>query len=160
MDLRVTTADYRNPADCDALVYLLDQYARDPMGGGTPLASDVAQRLCGDLAALPHATSFIAWLGLQPVGLANCFMAYSTFKARPLLNVHDLAVHPEHRGQGIGQALLHAAQQHALQQGCCKITLEVLSGNTVALASYQRFGFASYQLDPAAGQAVFLQKWL
>jgi hypothetical protein len=44
--------------------------------------------------------------------------------------------------------------------GCCKLTLEVLSGNTTAQTSYQRFGFAQYQLDPAAGQALFMQKWL
>ena len=35
-----------------------------------------------------------------------------------------------------------------------------LSGNARALRSYERFGFAPYALDPAAGQALLLQKWL
>ncbi|MEY3778676.1 MAG: hypothetical protein RL103_884, partial [Pseudomonadota bacterium] len=26
--------------------------------------------------------------------------------------------------------------------------------------SYKRFGFEQYELDPAAGQAQFMQKWL
>ena len=169
----VRRVDYRDPVDAAALVALLDLYARDPMGGGTPLDDDVKARLCSGLAergeAGQHlgAVSFIAWLpsalpnaAPQAVGLINCFEAYSTFKAQALMNIHDIAVHPAHRGRGVGQALLAAAADHARARGCCKLTLEVLSGNAVALASYQRFGFAGYQLDPAAGQAVFLQKWL
>ena len=96
----------------------------------------------------------------QAMGLINCFEGYSTFKARPLLNIHDIAVLPAHRGQGVGQALLAAAQDHALKRGCCKLTLEVLTGNATALASYHRFGFEAYALDPAAGQASFMHKWL
>lgn len=167
--------DYRDPIDAAALITLLDLYAQDPMGGGVPLAQDVKARLCAELAERSNhgAVSFIAWNRVKemnavkavngdakPVGLLNAFEAYSTFKARPLLNIHDLAVHPEHRGQGVGQALLAAVAQHAKDRGCCKLTLEVLSGNAVALKSYERFGFAGYQLAPTAGQAVFLQKWL
>ena len=99
-------------------------------------------------------------MALEPIGLINCFEGYSTFKAKPLLNVHDIAVLPAFRGQGVGQALLQAAQDHAHARGCCKLTLEVLSGNHPALQSYRRFGFAQYELDPNAGQAQFMQKWL
>ena len=160
MPLTVLPVDYRNAQHRQALVMLLDAYARDPMGGGEPLTEDVKARLCDDLAARVEAASFIAWQDDQPVGLINCFEGYSTFKARPLMNIHDIAVLPMHRGQGVGQALLHAAQNHARARGCCKLTLEVLTGNTVALRSYTRFGFAPYTLDPAAGQASFMQKWL
>ncbi|RZI96771.1 MAG: GNAT family N-acetyltransferase, partial [Haliea sp.] len=48
----------------------------------------------------------------------------------------------------------------ARQRGACKLTLEVLSGNRSAIRLYERVGFAAYQLDPAMGQAQFLQKWL
>jgi GNAT superfamily N-acetyltransferase len=160
MPLLVLPVDYQNPTHRQALVVLLDAYARDPMGGGEGLAQDVKDRLCDDLAARPTATSFIAWLGDVPVGLINCIEGYSTFKAQPLMNIHDIAVLPEHRGAGVGQALLAAAEQHARALGCCKLTLEVLTGNARALSSYLRFGFAAYALDPAAGQASFMQKWL
>jgi ribosomal protein S18 acetylase RimI-like enzyme len=156
----VRRVDYRADTDRTALVQLLDAYARDPMGGGEPLPSEVRERLCDDLAAHPLAASFIAWQGDAPVGLANCFEAYSSFKARPLLNVHDLVVLPAQRGAGIGQALLAACQAHAAERGGCKLTLEVLSGNQRALRSYEQFGFAPYTLDPRAGQALLLQKWL
>ncbi|MBI3759083.1 MAG: GNAT family N-acetyltransferase, partial [Deltaproteobacteria bacterium] len=41
-----------------------------------------------------------------------------------------------------------------------KLTLEVLSNNTRAMASYQQAGFAPYVLDPAAGHALLMQKYL
>jgi GNAT superfamily N-acetyltransferase len=160
MPLIVLPVDYRNLAHRTALVMLLDAYARDPMGGGDPLTEDVKARLCDSLAARAGAASFIARLDGEPVGLINCFEGYSTFKAQPLMNVHDVAVLPGIRGQGIGQALLSAAETHARERGCCKLTLEVLTGNRPALRSYERFGFAPYALDPAAGQASFMQKWL
>ena len=160
MPRHVLPVDYAHPAQREALVVLLDAYARDPMGGGEGLTQDVKDRLCDGLAALPTAASFIAWLDGAPVGLINCMEGYSTFKAQPLMNIHDIAVLPAHRGAGVGQALLAAAEQHARQRGCCKLTLEVLTGNARALSSYLRFGFAPYELDPAAGQASFMQKWL
>ena len=130
------------------------------MGGGEALAEDVKQRLCSDLAGTPSAVSFMAYVDGQPVGLLNAMMGYSTFKAKPLMNVHDIAVMPAFRAQGIGQALLAAAAAHALHKGCCKLTLEVLSGNHTAMRSYERFGFQQYALLPENGQALFMQKWL
>jgi len=158
--LNVQRVDYLNAQDAQALVFLLDAYAQDPMGGGESLNPEASSRLCADMSRIAGAASFIAWLDGQPIGLINCFEGYSTFKAKPLLNVHDIAVLAGHRGQGVGQALLQAAEAHALSRGCCKLTLEVLSGNAPAMASYKRFGFEQYELDPAAGQAQFMQKWL
>ena len=74
--------------------------------------------------------------------------------------MHKIAVRSDCRGQGIGQALLAALEAYARALGCCKLTLEVLSGNAVATRSYLRFGFAQYALDPAVGHAMFMQKWL
>ena len=84
--LTVALADYRDLRDAADVVALLDAYARDPMGGGEPLADDVKARLTGDLAANPHAFSLLARMDDEAVGLANCFMGYSTFAAAPLVN--------------------------------------------------------------------------
>ena len=158
--LMIGLADYADPRDAAAVVALLDAYARDPMGGGAPLEDSVKARLVGDLAANPHAFSLIAQLDGAPVGLANCFIGYSTFAAAPLVNIHDFAVVPGHRGAGIGRALLAAVEAEALKRGAIKITLEVLSGNDPAKRLYAANGFGDYQLDPAAGQALFWQKRL
>ena len=158
--ISVHVVDFHDSVQQHALIDLLDMYARDPMGGGEALAEDVNQRLCSDLAGTPSAVSFMAYVDGQPVGLLNAMMGYSTFKAKPLMNVHDIAVMPAFRAQGIGQALLAAAAAHALHKGCCKLTLEVLSGNHTAMRSYERFGFQQYALLPENGQALFMQKWL
>jgi ribosomal protein S18 acetylase RimI-like enzyme len=159
-NLTVQRVDYLDADHAQALVFLLNAYAQDPMGGGEALNPEAAARLCLDLSRIPGAASFIAWSDNKPIGLINCLEGYSTFKAKPLLNVHDIAVLAGHRGQGVGNALLQAAEDHARSRGCCKLTLEVLSGNAPAMRSYKRFGFEQYELDPAAGQAQFMQKWL
>jgi GNAT superfamily N-acetyltransferase len=154
------TLDLNDPAHAVAWLDLLDHYARDPMGGGDGLAAAVRARLVGDLQALPAFHGALVFAGDEAVGLINCFAGYSTFAARPLLNIHDIVVRSGWRGRGIGQALLAWAGQRARQLGCCKLTLEVLANNQPALAAYARAGFAPYVLDPAAGQALFLQKIL
>jgi GNAT superfamily N-acetyltransferase len=93
-------------------------------------------------------------------GLINCIEGFSTFACRPLVNVHDVAVLASHRGHRIGERMLALVELLALERGACKLTLEVLDGNRSALTLYQRCGFAPYQLDPALGNARFLQKKL
>lgn len=164
-NLTLVLADYANPMHAQALVALLDDYARDAAGGGGPLSAYAREHLVGALAARPQAFSVLAFAGEAPcaetaVGLVNCFEGFSTFACRPLVNVHDLAVRASHRGQRVAQRLLERVEQIARQRGACKLTLEVLSGNAPALRLYQRTGFADYVLDPAMGQARFLQKWL
>jgi GNAT superfamily N-acetyltransferase len=159
--ITVRRVDYTSAVDAQALTSLLNHYAQDPMGGSSAIAPEALARLCSDLQRRPFAFSFIAWNEAdQPIGLANCFEGYSTFKAQPLINIHDIVVLSSARGQGVAQLLMQAVEQEAKARNACKITLEVLTGNTVAMRSYQRFGFAPYALDPKAGTATFMQKWI
>ena len=160
MDLRVVRADYANAHHAQALVAMLDAYARDPAGGGTPLSEFARAHLVSALAARPQAFSVLAFDREQAVGLTNCIEGFSTFACRPLINVHDLAVASSHRGRRVGERMLALVEQIARERNACKITLEVLSGNRSAHALYRRVGFAGYQLDPAMGYAQFLQKRL
>lgn len=157
-DVQIIDVDYTNPDHQAALIKLLNDYATDPMGGGEPLRDSVRQNLADKLAKLPHAFSVMVWVDGEPAGLANCFESFSTFSCQPIVNIHDLVVSPAYRGQQISQQLLARVEQSARQRGCCKITLEVLSGNQVAQAAYRKFGFSDYQLDPEAGHALFWQK--
>jgi GNAT superfamily N-acetyltransferase len=158
--LTVVRADYHDPVHARALVDMLDAYAQDPAGGGHALSDFVRQNLVSELAARPQVFSVLAFDGTQVVGLTNCIEGFSSFACRPLVNVHDLAVAASHRGLRIGEQMLALVEQIARGRGACKITLEVLSGNASANKLYARVGFESYQLDPALGQARFLQKWL
>ena len=156
----VRLADYADPEDAALIVALLDAYARDPMGGGNPLADDVRQRLVPALAAHSGAFSLLAFVGDKVLGLANCMTGFSTFAARPLINIHDMAVLPEARGHGVGKALMRAVESEARRRGACKVTLEVLSGNHVAKGLYAAMGFGDYALGPEAGTAQFWEKKL
>ena len=140
------------------MIALLDAYARDPMGGSHPLGDYAREHLVARLAATPHAVSWLAYVDESPAGLINAFVGLSTFAARPLLNLHDIAVLPAYRGRGLSRRLMDAAVAHARDLGCCKLTLEVLPGNTTACAVYRRFGFTGYELDPTLGGAQFWEK--
>lgn len=158
--LKIVRVDYHDPRQMAELLMLLDRYAQDPMGGAEPLSAECRQQLPNALQQCPTATSLIAYHNEQPAGLLNAFQSVSTFAARPLINVHDLAVLPEYRGQGIATALLQQIENIARERDCCKLTLEVLSGNRTAQQTYLRCGFAGYELDPAQGHALFWQKKL
>jgi GNAT superfamily N-acetyltransferase len=158
--MEVIPADYSNPQHQDLIPSLLDAYARDPLGGGDPLRDEVKANLVGELRKLPNALSLLAFCDGRPAGLMNAFFAFSTFQCKSVLNIHDMVVLPEYRGLGLSQRLLAAAEAIARAKGCCKLTLEVQSGNDVAKGAYRKFGFSGYELDPQHGQAMFWQKWL
>jgi GNAT superfamily N-acetyltransferase len=158
--IEIIVADYHNPLHGAAIVRLLNAYALDPMGGGKGLPAAVTDILVSELAKRPYAFTVIAFVDGLAVGLINCFEAFSTFAARPLINIHDVVVEQPWRGQGISQLMLDKVEALAKEKGCCKLTLEVLQGNKSAAAAYQRFGFNPYSLDPGMGDAVFWQKWL
>lgn len=159
-ELKYRLADYRDASDGRALVKVLDAYARDPMGGGEPLSAHARTHVVDMLAQRPFAFSVLALAGEEPVGLANCFEGFSTFACQPLVNIHDFAVMPAWRGQGVAKGLMALVEHEARRRGACKLTLEVLQGNHGAQALYARLGFAHYELDPAMGHAQFLQKYL
>lgn len=160
MAFQIVTVNYHDPQQAKDLVFLLNHYALADSGGGEGLPDDVKSQLVPRLAQIPHAFSLIVYAAQQPVGLVNAFHGFSTFKARPLINIHDLVVHAEFRRQGVSQLLLAEVEKIALHYHCCKVTLEVLDQNFPALNAYQKFGFKSYGLNPAYGKAIFLEKYL
>jgi GNAT superfamily N-acetyltransferase len=141
MSLKFIIADLAKPAHQQDVLRLVNMYAQDEMGGGRALASDVEARLLDGLRTHPTTIILLAYEDDHAVGIAVCFLGFSTFQAAPLLNVHDLAVAPEARGRGVGRRLLEAVRDEAIRRGCCKITLEVLVRNERARAVYDDFGF-------------------
>src|SRR5262245_24179868 len=141
MDLLIREADFDDERDAKGIVAILDSYASAPVGGGQPLSPAVPERVVPMLREHPTSLVLLAFVDDQPVGIAVCFFGLSTFRAAPLLNIHDLAVLPQYHGRGVGQALLKAVEDRARRKGCCKLTLEVLDDNSRARDIYRRFGF-------------------
>jgi GNAT superfamily N-acetyltransferase len=156
--VRVVEADLNQPLHQQAVVAMIDAYAQDPMGDGAPLGPAVKARLIPGLRAHPTTLIFLAFDQEQAVGIAVCFIGFSTFAAKPLVNIHDFAVLAPHRGRGVSRQLLDAIEAKARALGCCKLTLEVLENNRRARRVYEAAGFARYQLQPEAGGALFLSK--
>lgn len=158
--LEMVLVDYRNQKHAADLLALLDDYARDPYGGGEPLPDICRRELTDRLAAFPGAFSVIAYRGGQPLGLVNCFMGFSTFLCKPLVNIHDVVVSSAARGQGVCTLMLEKVAQEARERGCIKITLEVLEKNHPARAAYRKCGFRPYALEEEFGKAEFWQRYL
>lgn len=158
--VRIVEADLAQLEQARAVVRLLDEYARDPMGGGQALPAAVQANLATELHRRPTAHVLLALAGEHAVGMLIAIEGFSTFACQPLLNVHDIIVTATHRQQGIGGQLLAQAEALAQRLGCCKLTLEVLSGNLGAQQAYRAAGFAPYALDPRMGPAQFWQKKL
>jgi GNAT superfamily N-acetyltransferase len=156
----IITADLSQPAYATALVELLNIYALDPMGGGEELSDYVKENLATTLAARSDAQVIFALDGVDPIGMVVCIEGFSTFACKPLINIHDVIVKSAYRGQGISGLMFKKVEQIAREKGCCKLTLEVLSGNKSARTAYANFGFESFQLDPNMGEALFWQKKL
>ena len=157
MHVEIVDADFDNTAHRAGVLDVLNSYAADPVGGGEPLSPDVRERLVPALRDHPTALVLLAIAEGRPVGIAVCFLGFSTFRARPLLNIHDLAALPEWRGKGVGGALLAAAEDRARRRGCCKLTLEVQDDNRWALALYESFGFSDFVVGDS-GPTRFLTK--
>ncbi|GAA0803965.1 GNAT family N-acetyltransferase [Spirilliplanes yamanashiensis] len=72
----------------------------------------------------------VLWLGLtHPRGTRDCAFLY------------DIEVRPEHRGTGLGRALLAAAEEVARAGGAGALELNVFGGNARAVRLYSSAGY-------------------
>ena len=88
----------------------------------------------------PYAETIIAEVDGEPAGFALYFHNFSTFLGKPGIYLEDLFVMPEHRGSGLGKALLARLAAIALERGCGRMEWSVLDWNETAIGFYQRLG--------------------
>jgi ribosomal protein S18 acetylase RimI-like enzyme len=141
--LCIVEADLNNPAHQAAVLELTRSYAREPIGNNGDLSDDVQRVLVERLRAHPTTIIKLAFDDQRPIGIATCFLGFSTFAGRPLLNIHDLHVIRPAQRRGVACRLLEAVEARARQLNCCKLTLEVYEENAAARALYRKFGFVS-----------------
>jgi len=157
-EIEIRLVDYADAQDGDYLVRLLNEYAEHPMGGAKPLSKEVKSSLPKKLLDFGNAFSLMAYVDNEPAALINCIRGISTFKALPLINIHDVVVSKEYRGLGLSRKLFTKVENIAREQGCCKLTLEVVEKNHIAQHAYKNFGFNDYELDAQHGRALFWEK--
>lgn len=57
--------------------------------------------------------------------------------------IYSVAVHPEHRNQGIGSELVSHAEAALTAKGCMKINLQIMDGNESVAAFYASLGYST-----------------
>ena len=120
----------------------------------TGTAAELAAALDGDP---PACEALIARLAGEPVGFALYFHTFSTFLARRGLWLEDLFVYPEHRGAGIGKALLRSVAALARDRGCGRFEWSVLDWNAPAIRFYESLGatvMPDWRIARVAGPAI------
>ena len=90
--------------------------------------------------ARPVAEVVLAYEGEEPAGFALFFPNFSTFRGRAGLYLEDLFVEPEHRGKGIGKALLVYLAKLAVERGYGRMQWVVLDWNMPAIEFYRKLG--------------------
>jgi len=158
--MRIVQANLDDPRHRVAVLEMTRAYARDPMGNGRDLSEATQRELVQGLNAHPTTLIFMAFDEDEAVGIATCFVGFSTFAARRLVNIHDLYVATSYRRNGLGRRLLETVEAKARELGCCKLTLEVQEKNLIASHLYGSFGFVGGQYEPQAGTVLFREKRL
>ena len=157
-EVEIIEADLENETHQRDIVALLNAYAQNPTIYGDSLPDQVQRDLIPGLRRHPTTEILLAYQGAQPVGIVTSFVGFSTFAAKPLLNIHDIAVLAEYQGQGVGRALLAATEAKARELGCCKLTLEVDEDNHNARRVYEAAGFRTEAAGKSSQRALFMKK--
>lgn len=79
----------------------------------------------------------------ERVGFIHLQRTADFFTGRSNCHISDLAVAPQHEGDGVGRALLAHAEDWAREHQCQLVTLAVFPGNERARALYEANGYAT-----------------
>ena len=126
-------------ADSAALLRLIGELAKyeklEHMAVGTE--ATLGEALFG---SRPAAEALIAERGGRAVGFALFFTTFSTFLCKPGIYLEDVFVEPEHRGLGVGKALLGRLAALAVERGCGRLEWRVLDWNEPSIKFYEVLG--------------------
>jgi GNAT superfamily N-acetyltransferase len=88
----------------------------------------------------PAAYALVAEDAGEVVGFALYFRNYSTWEGVHGIYLEDLYVAPEHRGVGLGKALLVALAEIAVRRGYARLEWAVLDWNQPSIDFYRALG--------------------
>jgi GNAT superfamily N-acetyltransferase len=144
------------PADVLVVAELIRQLARfEKLEHEVVLTEELL--MAGLFGPRPYAEALLAEVDRQPIGFVLFFHTFSTFLARPGIYLEDLFVLPDHRGRGVGRALLGHLAHLAIERGCGRLEWAVLNWNQEAIRFYERVGArpnSEWTVYRVAGEAL------
>lgn len=140
-DIEILDCDFSNPDHLTSAVEMINAYILDEMGGGIPLSPIQQLRFVDGLNNHPAKIVLLAAIDEKCAGMIVAFQNFSTFTARPMINIHDVIVIKEFRGKGVGRKMMEVLEQRAKELRCSRITLEVREDNQIAQKLYKSMGF-------------------
>lgn len=152
----IRRAQAADAAEIFRLIQALALYEREPDAVEVRV-EDLAQQLC---SSPPPFECLLAEHEGRVVGMALYYETYSTWRGRIGIHLEDLFVEAEHRGAGIGAALLAALARETVQRGGARLEWSVLDWNETAIGFYRNLGAAplagwtTWRLDGAALTAL------
>jgi GNAT superfamily N-acetyltransferase len=127
------------PADVPVVAGLIRQLARfEKLEHEVVLTEELLK--AGLFGARPYAEAVLAEEDGQAIGFALFYHNFSTFLARPGMYLEDLFLLPDHRGRGVGRAVLAHLARIAVERGCGRLEWAVLNWNQEAVRFYERLG--------------------
>ncbi len=106
------------------------------------------------------AEALVAEVGGEPRGFAVFYTTFSTWLCLPGIWLEDLFVPPEHRGSGVGLALLARVAAIAVERGYGRLEWTALDWNAPAIGFYEALGseqlheWQTFRLDGEALRRV------
>lgn len=135
-----------NAADVPAIGRLLYDFNTE-FGEPTPSAEANGRRV-GELIAGGDTEVVLADASGDPVGLAVLRFRPALWSRSLECYLAELYVAPDHRGNGLGRALMEAAMALARQRGADYMDLGTAETDTAARALYESLGFSHREGRP------------
>lgn len=82
----------------------------------------------------------IAFDGTKPIGYALFYPNFSSFRGHRGLYLEDIYINSDHRGKGLGEAMLREIARRAISRGYERIDFLVLNWNESAVRFYEKLG--------------------
>ncbi len=127
------------PADVPRICQLVRDLAEYERAAEDARMTDeeLAEALFGEQVSL---YAHVAEVDSHVVGFAVWFRNFSTWRGRHGIYLEDLFVAPEHRGSGLGTALLAALAGECMKRGYSRLEWWVLNWNAPSIAFYRSLG--------------------
>ena len=140
LELQTSPAVRRaEPGDVAAVVGLVHELASYERAGPECHLSE-AQLHTALFGPRPALFGHVATVEGEVVACALWFLNFSTWRGVHGIYLEDLFVRPEHRGQGLGRALLVELARECVRRGYARLEWAVLDWNEAAIGFYRSLG--------------------